>query len=174
MRQALRSLPSLAAIALLVAAPSVSSATGVAITSSTFGGIEARALGPATMSGRISSLDVTPGDPLTVWVGAASGGVWKSEDAGLTFEPVFDDYPQSVGVIRVDPSNPDTVWVGTGEPWTRNSVSMGFGVYKTTDGGETWNLMGIGGYRADQRDPDRSDRWRHRLRVRHRPSLGRQ
>ena len=88
------------------------SAAEVSIDSNTFGGLEARALGPSIMSGRISALDATATDPLTVWVGAASGGVWKSEDGGLTFEPVFDDHPQSIGALRIDPSDPETVWVG--------------------------------------------------------------
>ena len=77
-------------------------------------------------------------DPLTIYVGAASGGVWKSIDGGTTFKPVFDEHTQSIGAVRVDPSNPKTVWVGTGESWTRNSVSVGDGVYKSTDGGDTW------------------------------------
>lgn len=135
------------------------------IDSYTFGALRARDIGPAKMSGRIAAIDGVPGDPegrrpTTLWVGAASGGVWKSEDAGITFEPVFDDHPQSIGAIRVDPTNPDVVWVGTGEPWVRNSVSVGAGVYKTTDGGESWTLMGledserIGAIRIDPTDGD--------------------
>ena len=117
--------------------------TGVKIDSATFGGISARAIGPAIMSGRISAIDGEATDPVTVWVGSASGGVWKSEDAGLTFEPVFDDYTQSIGAIRIDPSEPDTVWVGTGETWVRNSVSVGDGIYRTADGGENWEHLGL-------------------------------
>ncbi len=115
----------------------------VKIDSSTFGGLRARAIGPAVMSGRISAIDADARDPVTVWVGAASGGVWKSENAGLSFEPVFDDFAQSIGTIRVDRQNPDTVWVGTGETWVRNSVSVGDGVYRTTDGGENWTHLGL-------------------------------
>jgi photosystem II stability/assembly factor-like uncharacterized protein len=113
--------------------------------SDALGGLEARSLGPAVMSGRIAALDAVSGDRLTVWVGAASGGVWKSVDGALTFKPVFDTdgKNQSVGAIRIDPKNPKTVWVGTGETWTRNSVSVGDGVYKTTDGGETWGRLGL-------------------------------
>ena len=111
--------------------------------SATFGGLKARAIGPAVMSGRISAMDGEATDPATIWVGAASGGVWKSENAGISFEPVFDDHTQSIGAIRIDPSNPDTVWVGTGETWVRNSVSVGDGVYRTTDGGETWEHLGL-------------------------------
>jgi photosystem II stability/assembly factor-like uncharacterized protein len=113
------------------------------IDSATFGGLEARAIGPAVMSGRISAIDAHASDPVTVWVGAASGGVWKSENAGLTFEPVFDDHLQSVGAVRIDPSDPETVWVGTGETWVRNSVSIGDGVYRTSDGGDTWQHLGL-------------------------------
>ncbi len=109
----------------------------------TFGGYEARHIGPATMSGRIAALDAVNNDPRIIYVGAASGGIWKSENAGTTFEPVFDDHIQSIGAIAVDQKHPDTVWAGTGEPWTRNSVSVGDGIYKTTDGGENWKNMGL-------------------------------
>jgi len=108
-----------------------------------FGGLEARSLGPAAMGGRIMDIVAVPGDKLTVYVGAASGGVWKSKNGGITFDPVFDKYSQSIGALAVDPSKPDTVWVGTGEACTRNSVSVGTGVYRTSDGGETWQAMGL-------------------------------
>ncbi len=123
--------------------PAVLAADGPSIDSATFGGLSARAIGPAVMSGRIAALDAWPEDPVTIWVGSASGGVWRSENAGLTFEPVFDDHTQSIGAVRVDPSDPDTVWVGTGETWVRNSVSVGDGVYRTTDGGESWQHLGL-------------------------------
>ncbi|HAA17268.1 MAG TPA: glycosyl hydrolase, partial [Cytophagales bacterium] len=109
----------------------------------TFGGMSVRQIGPATMSGRISALDALQSDPRVLYVGAAGGGVWKSTNAGTTFESVFDDYPQSIGAISIDQNNPDTVWVGTGEKWTRNSVSFGAGLYKTTNGGDRWKLMGL-------------------------------
>lgn len=80
-----------------------------------FGGLRARPIGPAVMSGRIAAVDASVGPPVTIWVGAAAGGVWVSRDAGVTFEPVFDEHIQSIGAIRVDPTDPDTVWVGTGE-----------------------------------------------------------
>ena len=113
------------------------------IDSATFGGLSARAIGPAVMSGRISAIDAVATDPVTVWMGAATGGVWKSKNAGVSFEPVFDDHTQSIGSITVDPSAPDTVWIGTGETWVRNSVSVGDGVYRTTDGGDTWEHLGL-------------------------------
>ncbi|MDP9088241.1 MAG: sialidase [Pseudomonadota bacterium] len=98
------------------------------------------------MSGRISALagyNDTSGK-LTLFVGAAGGGVWKSTDSGTTFKPVFDEQPvQSIGAIALDPSNSKNVWVGTGESWTRNSVSVGDGIYKSTDGGETWVHAGL-------------------------------
>ena len=127
--------------AVVLASPSVQAA--VEIDSNTFGGLQARALGPAVMSGRIAALDAVGGDSMTVWVGAASGGVWKSRDGGVSFKPVFDEHPQSIGAIKIDPTNPDVVWVGTGESWTRNSVSVGTGVYKTEDGGDSWKLVGL-------------------------------
>lgn len=115
----------------------------VAIDSNSFGGLRARSIGPAAMSGRIAAIDAAPGDPLTIYVGAASGGVWKSTDAGTTWKPIFDEYPQSIGAVRVDPKNPAVVWVGTGESWVRNSVSVGKGVYKSTDAGESWQTVGL-------------------------------
>jgi photosystem II stability/assembly factor-like uncharacterized protein len=109
-------------------------------------GLGARNIGSAAMSGRISALAgySEPSGRLTLFVGAASGGVWKSTNGGTTFKPVFDDQPvQSIGAIAIDPSAPQNVWVGTGESWTRNSVSVGAGMYKSTDGGETWTAAGL-------------------------------
>ena len=111
--------------------------------SDSLGNLTARAIGPAVMGGRIAAVDASVGDKVTVYVGAASGGVWKSDNGGLTFKPVFEDYVQSIGAVRIDPTNPKTVWIGTGEPWVRNSVSVGAGVYKTTDAGDNWQLMGL-------------------------------
>ena len=109
-------------------------------------GLGARNIGSATMSGRIAALAAVSDKDgkLTLYVGAASGGVWKSGDGGTTFKPVFDKQSvQSIGDIEIDPSHHDTVWVGTGESWTRNSVSIGNGIYKSTDGGESWTDMGL-------------------------------
>jgi photosystem II stability/assembly factor-like uncharacterized protein len=120
--------------------------TGHAIADSgTISGLGARNIGSATMSGRISAVAARVVDGKTLlYVGAASGGVWKSQDGGTTFKPVFDKQPvQSIGAIAIDPSDPRTVWVGTGEAWTRNSVSIGDGIYKSTDGGDTWTNMGL-------------------------------
>ena len=109
------------------------------------GEIEARQIGPAVMSGRISCIDAVAEDSRIVYAGTASGGIWKSENAGTTFEAVFDDHIQSIGSICIDQQQPDTVWAGTGEVWVRNSVSIGDGIYRTTDGGETWKHMGLEG-----------------------------
>ena len=111
----------------------------------TISGLGARNIGSARMSGRIAAIAATTVDAKTlIYVGAASGGVWKSDDGGTTFKPVFDKNPvQSIGAVAIDPSNPKAVWVGTGESWTRNSVSVGDGIYKSVDGGETWSNMGL-------------------------------
>ena len=117
----------------------------VKIDSDTISGLGARNIGSAAMSGRISALDaVREGQRLTIYAGAASGGVWKSVNGGTTFKPVFDKQNvQSIGAIAIDPKNPKTVWVGTGESWTRNSVSIGDGVYKSVDGGDNWTHVGL-------------------------------
>ncbi|MEO6871749.1 MAG: sialidase [Chthoniobacterales bacterium] len=118
----------------------------VPYSSATISGLGARNIGSATMSGRIAAIDAhrEKSGKLTIFIGAASGGVWKSEDGGTQFRPVFDEQDvQSIGAIAIDPSNPKNVWVGTGEPWTRNSVSIGDGIYKSTDGGETWEKCGL-------------------------------
>src|ERR1035438_4304668 len=115
----------------------------VKVDSSTFGAIEARPIGPAVTSGRIAAIDGVANDPRIIYVGAAGGGVWKTINAGISFKPVFDKYPQSIGAIALDQSHPDTVWVGTGEPWVRNSTSVGAGIYKSTDAGDNWKLMGL-------------------------------
>lgn len=118
---------------------------GIEIGPEVFGDLRARNIGPAVMSGRISALDVVDGDPRILYVGAASGGVWKSRNSGVTFKPVFDDHNQCIGAIAIDQARPDTVWVGTGEGWVRNSVSLGDGVYRTVDGGQKWARLGLEG-----------------------------
>src|SRR5258705_10900005 len=117
----------------------------IKVDSDTISGLGARNIGSATMSGRIAALDaVQEGQRLTVYIGAASGGVWKSLNGGSTFKPVFDKQSvQSIGAITIDPKNPKVVWVGTGEAWTRNSVSIGEGVFKSSDGGENWTNVGL-------------------------------
>ncbi len=131
-------------------APASTPAPPVVATSPTFdggvvSGLRARNIGSATMSGRISAVaGHNVNGRTTLYVGAASGGVWKSLDGGTTFKPVFDREPvQSIGAIAVDPSNWKNIWVGTGEAWTRNSTSIGDGIYKSSDAGETWTNVGL-------------------------------
>jgi photosystem II stability/assembly factor-like uncharacterized protein len=125
--------------------PPLGSASTAHFDSTVVSGLGIRNIGSATMSGRIAAIaGRTEHGKTTVFVGAASGGVWKSLDGGTTFTPVFDKQPvQSIGAIALDPSSEKTVWVGTGESWTRNSVSIGNGIYKSTDDGESWQYMGL-------------------------------
>ena len=109
-----------------------------------FGDLKARHIGPALMSGRMTDLELHPTNNRIVYAAAAGGGVWKSSDGGASFSPIFDDHIQSIGCVAVDPSKPDNnIWVGTGEVWTRNSVSVGDGIYKSTDGGQNFKNMGL-------------------------------
>ena len=119
--------------------------TPVRFDSGTISGLPARNIGSAVMSGRIAAVDAAHDDGrLLVFVGSASGGVWKSVNGGTTFKPVFDKQPvQSIGAVTIDPTNSKIVWVGTGESWVRNSVSIGDGIYKSTDSGENWTNVGL-------------------------------
>jgi photosystem II stability/assembly factor-like uncharacterized protein len=103
-----------------------------------------RNVGPANMSGRISDIEALDEDFTTVLIGSASGGVWKSVNAGTTWEPIFDNYgAASIGDVAFYQANPDIIWVGTGEKNTRNSIAWGDGIYKSVDGGETFTNMGL-------------------------------
>lgn len=107
-------------------------------------GLRARSIGPAGMSGRVAAIAAAPGDRNVIYVGAASGGVWKSVNGGMHWRPVFDrENVHSIGALAVSPVHPDVVWVGTGEGNPRNSVSVGRGVYRTRDGGRTWEHLGL-------------------------------
>ncbi|MEL6191130.1 MAG: hypothetical protein AAFR66_03735 [Bacteroidota bacterium] len=109
-----------------------------------FGDMRARHIGPALMSGRIIDIESHPTDDRVLYIGTAGGGVWKSTTGGASFQPIFDDHIQSIGKVKLDPHDPEkTIWVGTGEIWTRNSVSVGDGLYKTTDGGINWKKVGF-------------------------------
>src|SRR5205085_2026949 len=116
-------------VALCVAAAAFAAGqTQTPCNSSTISGLGARNIGSAAMSGRVAAIDAIrePNGKLTIFVGAASGGVWKSEDSGTRYKPVFDEQPvQSIGAVTLDPKNSKNIWVGTGESWTRNSVSIG-------------------------------------------------
>src|SRR5438552_38981 len=97
-----------------------------------------RSIGPAA-GGRVSRVCGVPGDPLTYYAATAAGGVWKSNDGGLTFGPIFDDQPvSSIGSIAVAASDPNVVYVGSGEANIRGNVAAGNGIYKSTDAGRTW------------------------------------
>jgi len=113
------------------------------ISSGSFGHIQARNIGPALMSGRVTCIDALQSNPQHMLIGTASGGLWKSTNGGIILKPVFDKHTLSIGAVAMDQSRPDTLLVGTGEPWTRNSVSSGNGVYKSTDGGSKWKFLGL-------------------------------
>jgi photosystem II stability/assembly factor-like uncharacterized protein len=111
---------------------------------SLFHGMKPRNIGPAGMSGRVTALAVSPLNQDIIYVGTASGGLWKTANAGTTFEPIFDEQPVlSIGAVAVDPNRPDVIWAGTGEGNPRNSLNGGYGIYKSTDGGKTWICMGL-------------------------------
>lgn len=114
------------------------------MSASTFSGVKMRHVGPSYMSGRISDVAVDQTDPETWYVGVASGGVWKTVNGGTTWTPIFDDEAvYSIGDVTIDPSNPDVIWVGTGENNGGRHIAFGDGVYKSTNGGKTWENMGL-------------------------------
>ncbi|WP_190809139.1 hypothetical protein [Flagellimonas sp. S3867] len=103
-----------------------------------------RNIGPAGMSGRVTSIDVVYSNPDIMYVGTASGGLWKSTSGGIRWEPIFDkEVTASIGAVAIQQSNPSVIWVGTGEGNPRNSLNGGYGIYKSLDGGKTWKSMGL-------------------------------
>ena len=107
-------------------------------------GMKARSIGPAGMSGRVTAIDVVLNNPDIMFIGTASGGLWRSKSGGVSWEPVFDSMSvASIGAVAIDQRNPDVIWVGTGEGNPRNSQSCGNGVYKSLDGGKTWMHLGL-------------------------------
>ncbi len=125
-------------------------------------GLEFRSIGPAFMSGRIADIAIDPDHPATWFVAVGSGGVWKTTNAGTTWAPVFDDQSAySIGCVTLEPGNADTIWVGTGENVGGRHVGFGDGVYRSRDGGKTWENLGledsehISKILIDPRDPDR-------------------
>jgi photosystem II stability/assembly factor-like uncharacterized protein len=124
-----------------------------------FANLEYRSIGPAT-GGRVARVTGVPGDPYTYYAATAAGGVWKSEDGGISFKPIFDDQPvHSIGSIAVAPSDPNVVYVGTGEANIRGNVAAGAGIFKSTDAGKTWkhvwNHVGqIGAIIVHPKNPD--------------------
>ncbi len=130
------------ALGILAVHPLPGSAQEVA--TSAFASMQYRHIGP--LGNRVTSVTGVPGDRFTYYAGAASGGLWKTEDGGVNWRPVFDDQPvHSVGEVEVSPSDPNIVWAGTGEPFIRSNVSIGNGVWKSTDAGESWTHMGLEG-----------------------------
>jgi photosystem II stability/assembly factor-like uncharacterized protein len=109
-----------------------------------FSGMKARSIGPAGMSGRIGDIEAVVANPNIIYVGAATGGVWKSVNGGITWKPIFDEQPaSSIGAVSVFQANPSIVWVGTGEGNPRNSVGVGNGIYQSLDGGDNWKFLGL-------------------------------
>ncbi len=103
-----------------------------------------RNIGPGGMSGRVTAIDVVLSNPDIMYVGTASGGLWKSTSGGIKWYPIFDDQPTaSIGALAIQQSNPSVIWVGTGEGNPRNSLNGGYGIYKSLDGGKTWKSMGL-------------------------------
>src|SRR6185369_10384489 len=111
-------------------------------TKDVLGALRYRHIGPT--GNRLTSVAGVPGHPNIYYVGAASGGIWKTIDGGVHWEPIFDSQPvSSIGALAIAPSDPNVVWAGTGEPWIRSHISVGQGVYKSIDAGKTWTLMGL-------------------------------
>ncbi len=109
-----------------------------------FSAMNMRSIGPAAMSGRVTSIDAQRDNPAIIYVGTASGGLWKSESMGVSWTPIFDDQPvQSIGAVAISPGNSSVIWAGTGEGNPRNSHSSGAGIFKSLDAGRTWKCMGL-------------------------------
>ena len=113
------------------------------VNSATLGMMEARALGPGTMSGRSSAIEGVAEDGKTFYVGTAGGVIWKATNGGASFKPIFDKYCQSIGALPIDPKNAKIIYAGTGESNMRNSVSIGNGLYRSSDGGDNWVKLGL-------------------------------
>ncbi len=135
-------LPLLLSLALVPTADPPAAADAGTVSSATFAGLKFRALGPAVTSGRVVGFAVHPAHPDQYYVAVASGGVWKTANAGTSWTPVFDNEGSySIGCVALDPKDPNVVWVGTGENNSQRSVGYGDGVYKSTDGGKSWTRM---------------------------------
>src|SRR5438270_7495633 len=137
----LRLVSFLAGVALTTVAITAEAQT---LDSLTLAGFRWRTVGPANFEGRVADIAGIPSPSRTFFVAAAGGGIWKTTNAGVTFRPVFDNYPVvSMGALAIAPSDTMQVWAGTGEQNSRNTIEPGGGIYKSTDGGLTWKLMGL-------------------------------
>ncbi|MCW5517025.1 VPS10 domain-containing protein [Muriicola sp. Z0-33] len=106
--------------------------------------LQPRNIGPGGMSGRVTAIDVVHQEPDIMYVGTASGGLWKSTSGGIKWDPIFDkEFTASIGAVAIQQSNPSVIWVGTGEGNPRNSLNGGYGVYRSLDGGKNWQAMGL-------------------------------
>src|SRR6187431_3012172 len=131
-------------VVLFVTALAVVTVPAQSIPGDAFAGLRARSIGPAVTSGRVMTIAVDPANKATFYVGAASGGVWKTVNGGASFQPVFDTQGSfSIGWITLDPKHPNVVWVGTGERNSQRSVAYGDGVYRSDDGGRSWTNVGL-------------------------------
>jgi photosystem II stability/assembly factor-like uncharacterized protein len=129
---------------LTLAVPTLMAALGQQVPMEKLEALKPRAIGPAGMSGRVTSIAVVPNNPNTFYIGTASGGLWKTESGGISWTPLFDTMAvASIGAVALDPGNPSVVWVGTGEGNPRNSQTNGNGVYRSLDGGKTWKHLGL-------------------------------
>ncbi len=149
----------IAAILILFLFGSVSQSYAQEITPEIYNGLRYRYIGPP--GNRTAAVCGEPGNPLVYYIGASSGGIWKSTDGANRWSPIFDDQPaQSIGALAIAPSDHNVVWAGTGEAFVRSNISIGNGVYKSTDAGKTWQHMGlektgrIGRVAIDAQDPD--------------------
>ncbi len=128
-------------LSLLLSAPF---ALGAGIDTKKLEALKPRSIGPAAMSGRVTDIAVDPRDSDHIYIGSASGGIWKSTNGGVTWSPIFDDqHSASIGALAIDPLNPDVIWAGSGEGNPRNSQSIGTGIYKSIDAGRSWTRMGL-------------------------------
>ncbi len=146
-------------LALVMLSTGVGQSFAQEITPEIYSSLRYRHIGPP--GNRTSAVCGVPGDPLVYYIGAASGGIWKSIDGGTTWFPIFDDQKsQSIGALAIAPSDPNVVWAGTGEAFIRSNISIGDGVYRSTDAGKTWKHMGldktgrIGRVAIDAHNPD--------------------
>ena len=135
------------------------------LTAEVFEGFALRSIGPSLVTGRVADFDVDPKNSSVYCVATAAGGLWKSENRGETFTPVFDRGGSfNLCCVKVDPKNSNIVWLGTGENSNPRSSMFGDGIYKSTDGGKTWTSVGSRQLRAHRQHPDRSARFQRRLR----------